>query len=147
MQRLPGLKHIYSTTRDFFEAFAGDKKKFTVNVLANVDDNDVWRIGFITKDDMEIIKARQNVANNVIRLNPKLDFKVNDNLNITLGGTWDYRRYHSYSRSYALFNSENNPLTTQSTWRTFLRIQQKFGKQNVKEDEKSQSIVKNAYFT
>ncbi len=51
-QKTPGLKHIYSTTRDFFEAFAGDKKKFTHNVLANVDDNDVWRVGFITKDDM-----------------------------------------------------------------------------------------------
>src|SRR5688572_2995438 len=52
-QKTPGLKHIYSTTRDFFEAFAGDKKKFTHNVLANIDDNDVWRLGFITKDDME----------------------------------------------------------------------------------------------
>lgn len=53
MQKAPGIKHIYSTTRDFFEAFAGDKKKFTQNVLANVDDNDVWRLGFITRDDME----------------------------------------------------------------------------------------------
>lgn len=52
MQKAPGIKHIYSTTRDFFEAFAGDKKKFTHNVLANVDDNDVWRLGFITKEDM-----------------------------------------------------------------------------------------------
>ena len=52
MQKAPGIKHIYGTTRDFFEAFAGDKKKFTQNVLANVDDNDVWRLGFITKDDM-----------------------------------------------------------------------------------------------
>lgn len=51
-QKTPGLKHIYSTTRDFFEAFAGDKKKFTHNVLASVDDNDVWRVGFITKEDM-----------------------------------------------------------------------------------------------
>lgn len=53
MERTPGIKYIYSTTRDFFEAFAGDKKKFTKNVLANVDDNDVWRFGFITRDDME----------------------------------------------------------------------------------------------
>lgn len=53
MQKTPGIKHIYSTTRDFFEAFAGDKKKFTQNVLANVDDNDVWRLGFVTRDDME----------------------------------------------------------------------------------------------
>lgn len=52
MQKAPGIKHIYSTTRDFFEAFAGDKKKFTHNVLANVDDNDVWRMGFVTREDM-----------------------------------------------------------------------------------------------
>ena len=52
LERTPGIKHIYSTTRDFFEAFAGDKKKFTQHVLANVDDNDVWRFGFITRDDM-----------------------------------------------------------------------------------------------
>ena len=52
MEKAPGIKHIYSTTRDFFEAFAGDKKKFTQNVLANVDDNDVWRLGFVTRDDM-----------------------------------------------------------------------------------------------
>ena len=62
MQRLPGLKHIYSTTRDFFEAFAGDKKKFTQNVMANVDDNDVWRVGFITKDDMQEFGLKDYVA-------------------------------------------------------------------------------------
>lgn len=62
MQRLPGLKHIYSTTRDFFEAFAGDKKKFTKNVLANVDDNDVWRIGFVTKEDMEEFGLKDYIA-------------------------------------------------------------------------------------
>jgi uncharacterized membrane protein len=52
LEKTPGLKHIYGTTKDFFEAFAGDKKKFTLNVLANVDDKDVWRLGFITKEDM-----------------------------------------------------------------------------------------------
>ena len=53
LEKTPGIKYVYSTTRDFFEAFAGDKKKFTKNVLANVDDNDVWRFGFITREDME----------------------------------------------------------------------------------------------
>lgn len=53
LEKTPGIKYIYSTTRDFFEAFAGDKKKFTKNVLANVDDNDVWRFGFITREDMD----------------------------------------------------------------------------------------------
>ena len=62
LERTPGIKHIYSTTRDFFEAFAGDKKKFTQNVLANVDDNDVWRLGFITKNDMTDFGLEDYVA-------------------------------------------------------------------------------------
>jgi uncharacterized membrane protein len=52
LEKTPGIKHIYATTRDFFEAFAGENKKFTKHVLANVDDNDVWRFGFITREDM-----------------------------------------------------------------------------------------------
>ena len=62
MQKAPGIKHIYSTTRDFVEAFAGDKKKFTQNVLANVDDTDVWRLGFITRDDMTDFGLEDYVA-------------------------------------------------------------------------------------
>ncbi len=62
MQKAPGIKHIYSTTRDFFEAFAGDKKKFTRNVLANVDDNNVWRLGFLTREDMSDFGLKDYVS-------------------------------------------------------------------------------------
>lgn len=51
LEKTPGVRLIYSTVKDFFEAFAGEKKKFNRPVLANVDDNDVWRVGFITRDD------------------------------------------------------------------------------------------------
>jgi uncharacterized membrane protein len=49
--KTPGIRFIYSTVKDFFEAFAGEKKKFNKPVLANIDDNDVWRVGFITQED------------------------------------------------------------------------------------------------
>jgi uncharacterized membrane protein len=52
LERTPGIKLFYSFIRDFFEAFAGHKKKFTKSVLANVENNEVWRVGFITQDDM-----------------------------------------------------------------------------------------------
>jgi uncharacterized membrane protein len=52
LEKTPGVKYIYSSVRDFFEAFAGEKKKFDKPVLANVDDTDVWRIGFVTQKDM-----------------------------------------------------------------------------------------------
>ena len=49
MERTPGVKFIYSSTKDFFEAFAGDKKRFNKAVLANVFSEDVWIIGFLNR--------------------------------------------------------------------------------------------------
>ncbi|MEY2639761.1 MAG: hypothetical protein RIR90_1243 [Bacteroidota bacterium] len=51
LEKTPGIKFIYSSVKDFFEAFAGSKKKFNHPVLVNVDGPDVWRIGFITQED------------------------------------------------------------------------------------------------
>lgn len=53
MERTPGVKFIYSSTKDFFEAFAGDKRKFNQSVLINVFGNDVWIIGFLTDEEMQ----------------------------------------------------------------------------------------------
>ncbi len=52
MERTPGIKFIYSSTKDFFEAFAGDKRKFNKAVLANVFSTDVWIVGFLTDEEM-----------------------------------------------------------------------------------------------
>lgn len=62
LERTPGIKLLYSFVRDFFEAFAGNKKKFTQNVLACVDDHDVWRVGFITQQDMSTFGMADYVA-------------------------------------------------------------------------------------
>jgi uncharacterized membrane protein len=53
MERTPGIKFIYSSTKDFFEAFAGDKRKFNKAVLANVFADDVWIVGFLTDEEMK----------------------------------------------------------------------------------------------
>lgn len=62
LERTPGVKLFYSFIRDFFEAFAGNKKKFTNNVLACVDDTDVWRVGFITQENMSSFGMEDYVA-------------------------------------------------------------------------------------
>ena len=53
MEKTPGIKFIYSSTKDFFKAFGGDKKKFNQAVLANAFANDVWVVGFLTDDEMQ----------------------------------------------------------------------------------------------
>jgi uncharacterized membrane protein len=52
VERTPGIKFIYTSTKDFFEAFAGDKRKFNKAVLANVFSADVWIVGFLTDEEM-----------------------------------------------------------------------------------------------
>lgn len=46
--RLPVINLIYSTTRDFIDAFLGENKKFETPVLIDLDGNDSYRIGFLT---------------------------------------------------------------------------------------------------
>lgn len=53
MERTPGIKFIYSSTKDFFEAFGGEKKKFNQAVLAQAFANDVWVVGFLTDEEMQ----------------------------------------------------------------------------------------------
>jgi len=62
LEKTPGIKLFYSFIKDFFEAFAGSKKKFTKSVLANVENNNVWRVGFITQQDMSRFQLPDFVA-------------------------------------------------------------------------------------
>lgn len=56
LERMPIINFIYSSTRDFLEAFAGKKRRFTHSVLINVYADDVWMVGFLTDEDLEGFK-------------------------------------------------------------------------------------------
>lgn len=53
MDRTPVIKFIYTSTKDFFEAFGGEKKKFSHPILASVFAEDVWVVGFLTDEELE----------------------------------------------------------------------------------------------
>jgi uncharacterized membrane protein len=62
MERTPGIKFIYTSTKDFFEAFAGDKRKFNKSVLASVFSEDVWIVGFLTDEEMQKFNMGANMV-------------------------------------------------------------------------------------
>jgi uncharacterized membrane protein len=62
LERTPGVKIIYSSVKDFLEAFAGNKKKFDQPVLVNVDAVDVWRVGFITQESTDHFGLKEHVT-------------------------------------------------------------------------------------
>lgn len=53
LEKTPGVKYIYSSVRDFFGAFAGEKKKFDKPILANTFADDVWVMGFATDEELQ----------------------------------------------------------------------------------------------
>ena len=62
LEKTPGIKFIYSSVKDFLEAFAGNKKKFDKPVLVNVDGADIWRIGFITQHSSDEFGLKDHVT-------------------------------------------------------------------------------------
>jgi len=53
IEHTPGVSFIYTSVRDFFEAFVGNKRRFSQAVLVNVMADDVWLVGFLTDEKPE----------------------------------------------------------------------------------------------
>lgn len=63
MAHTPGIKYIYSSIRDVINSFVGDKKRFNKPVWVCVNEGpQIWRIGFLTRDDMSSMGMNDKVA-------------------------------------------------------------------------------------
>lgn len=92
LSKTPGIRFIYSTVKDFTDALGGEKKKFNRPVLANIDDADVWRVGFITQEQARdfglegyvavYIPMSYSIAGNVYLL-PESRIRTISNINAT----------------------------------------------------------------
>lgn len=51
LEHTPGVSFIYTSVRDFFEAFVGHKRRFAHAVLVDVLTDGVWLVGFLTDED------------------------------------------------------------------------------------------------
>ncbi|MBW8361838.1 MAG: DUF502 domain-containing protein [Kaistella sp.] len=56
LEHTPGIKFIYTSLKDVMTSFVGDKKKFNKPVLIKTAENpEVWRIGFLTQNDLSSV--------------------------------------------------------------------------------------------
>lgn len=63
VEHTPGIKFIYTSLKDVMGSFVGDKKKFNVPVWVKTNENpEVWRIGFLTQNDMSAVNFESMVA-------------------------------------------------------------------------------------
>ncbi len=96
---------------------------------------------FIRKSDMVNNTARLNAESWGISLAGKLDVRTTETTNLTLGGSLDYTKGRDWSFSNAMFNSENNGILTQNTWRAYVKFSQRFVS-----DTASKSLIKNVFY-
>ncbi|HEY9562115.1 MAG TPA: DUF502 domain-containing protein [Anseongella sp.] len=52
LDRMPVIKMMYTTIRDFLEAFVGEQKKFTEPVFVEMSETGIKKVGFITQKDL-----------------------------------------------------------------------------------------------
>ena len=63
LEHTPGIKFIYTSLKDVMNSFMGDKKKFNVPVWVKTNANpEVWRVGFLTQQDMMAVNLEGMVA-------------------------------------------------------------------------------------
>lgn len=100
---------------------------------------------YVSSSDINHTKYRPNIPSQSISLNGKLGFHVNDNVNITAGGTYEYDNSRYYIDVYELFNSAQNPLNIHTSWSGYVRLTQRFPTPPTK--DKKEPLIKNAYYT
>jgi outer membrane receptor protein involved in Fe transport len=97
---------------------------------------------FIRQSDLELMKSTQNTSNYSANFSGKLDIKTGPNINLSVGGSYNYDNNRVFSYSNSMFNYKNNAHTFGSTYRVFGRFTQRFPT-----DKDSKSIIKNVYYT
>src|SRR5690606_14648529 len=61
LMTIPLVSIIYSSIKDLMSAFVGDKKKFNTPILVKLSEG-VYRLGFMTQDDLSVLEEAGLVA-------------------------------------------------------------------------------------
>lgn len=62
LARLPFVKLIYTSLRDFMAALVGERRSFDRPVLVSLDDRGLKTLGFITREDVQQLGLADHVA-------------------------------------------------------------------------------------
>ncbi|MBX7182848.1 MAG: carboxypeptidase regulatory-like domain-containing protein [Bacteroidia bacterium] len=116
-------------------------EQFPVRPSGQLTGGSLLNAQFVRKDDIEKVKARQNVAYYGMNFAGKLDFNITKNTNFTIGGSYDANKQRIYSYANSLFNYKKNGEQLDNTSRVYARFTQRFN-----DNPESKSVVKNIIY-
>ena len=142
--RYPYYDKQYIATGDVLKNLQKNPLKLTSDNSGNT----VYNLAsdYITANQLTAVKRPPNNLVQEVRLNGKMDFKVNDQMRIVAGGSYDYTSTDQYNRA-RIYASSETPVQNQGVGRGYLRFTQKFGKQGGSTDSGKHSLVSNAFYT
>nr|NQU91898.1 TonB-dependent receptor [Bacteroidota bacterium] len=97
---------------------------------------------YTKNDQTESIKSTKNTENLEISLSGKVDLRTSPTVNLTFGGSYNYRDFRNFSYFNSMFNWENNAHYNNNTWRVFGRFTQRFPT-----NKESTSLIKNVFYS
>lgn len=106
---------------------------------------------YIRMSDMESVKQRVNATYKNARIVGKVDYQLNDQVSVVVGGNFNYVNTKQYDRRYTLFNPDAIPTNVNYTGRGFVRLTQRFGKPNLNPGEEGEDkktpLISNAFYS
>jgi outer membrane receptor protein involved in Fe transport len=101
----------------------------------------------LEESDVELLKARKNVADERIDITGKIDFRVNDDIDFTLGGNYyDANGHFSPSRAWNLVNYQYNPYSLDNGYFLNARFRHRIGN-NVLDPNAPPALIRNINYT
>ncbi len=97
---------------------------------------------FLKASDMEKIHVRENANSINATFSGKVDYKVVENSNLTVGGSYTYNKYRDWSMSNQMMNAERNGETQNSTMRVYGKFWQRF----LSKSSDTNTLVKNVFY-
>ncbi len=121
------------------------REQITANPLVARGDGQgtYFATDFLREDDFENVKYRMNARQQNVAAQAKIDVNTGPNMNLSFGGSLNYRDGNAYSRSGSLFNWNNFGFSKNLDWRVYGRLTQRFKN----EREGSSSKFKSAYYS
>ncbi|MFT7612979.1 MAG: hypothetical protein ACI9J3_001947 [Parvicellaceae bacterium] len=118
-----------------------------------------YNTDFLTANDFEEVQYRQNIGRKAVTFSGKIDVNAGPTVNLTFGGSLDWNTSFGGASGFdvwqnSVFNYDNNPRTTNFSWRAYGRFTQRFTNSSVDDEDLGEgeeapkpALIKNIYYT
>ena len=114
--------------------------------LDSTGQNYILSSEFIRMSDLEKIKAKVNTKAKTYRVDAKITVSPIEKVDVAIGGNYSRGENNPFNWNFELFNPVNNSNVKETDWNVFAKVTQRFGS-GASQNEKSSSIIKNAYYS